>query len=422
MLKKHEQHQVHDLLEAGLTTPEVAKRTGKSLGTIYKYKKIGRNIQSWGNDERADKIPEKLAPFEEFLDTRLARRKVKFTELFFSLQQQGFKGSRYQFDQYAKKRRAELQPVKDMKHIETAPGEQAQVDWGHFGEITINGRREKVYLFAYILSWSRAIYLEFVVRQNQGTLQACHIHAFEKLGIPRTILYDNMKTVVVRREKLADDTEKVHFNVNFLDFARYYQFEVKACPPYWPRAKGKVEATIKYTRRYFTRYTPSMNTTLEELNCNLTAWVDGRAHQRIHGTTGEKPIVRWEQEKSLLRFPDNLPSYRVNPIRTHKTSQYGIFSHGNITYHFGSEFAFKKIDVREVQDHGLPYLEMYHKNALISTVPVPAKNRGWVTVFDDTTPAKPVDSQQRKRQQHKPYDIAVAVRDLDYYSIPVNSD
>src|SRR5204862_98653 len=91
----------------------------------------------------------------------------------------------------------------------------------------------------------------FVVRQNQQTLQACHIHAFEKIGIPQIILYDNMKTVVLGRKKLADGSKKIQYNPAFLDFARYYGFEVKACPPYWPRAKGKVESGVKYLKNNF---------------------------------------------------------------------------------------------------------------------------------------------------------------------------
>ncbi len=141
--------------------------------------------------------------------------------------------------------------------------------------------------------------MEFVVRQNQRTLQACHMHAFEKLGIPKTIIYDNMKTVVVRREKMPDGSKKIHYNLDFLDFAQYYAFEPIACPPYYPKAKGKVEASIKYARNYFVRYTPRVSITLEQLNEGLGQWIEETAHNRTHGTTGDKPDERWLQEKTF---------------------------------------------------------------------------------------------------------------------------
>ncbi len=265
------------------------------------------------------------------------------------------------------------------------------------------------------------MYMEFVVRQNQRTLQACHMRAFEKLGVPQTIIYDNMKTVVTRREKLPDGSKKIHYNVNFLDFARYYQFEPIACPPYWPQAKGKVEASIKYARNYFVRCRPNVNTTLEQLNSNLKKWLDEHAQQRIHGSTGEQPIERWLQEKPFLAFPTNMPPYQASTLRIYHTTQYGLLNHGGITYQLGQAFALLKLEVREVDDHGLPLLEIYRNSELIATVPVPTKKHSWVTVFDDKKKHPPAAQPTPKQKQPKPYDITVAARDLDYYGIAVAS-
>ena len=426
MLRKHEQLRVHDLLGAGYSVAEIANRTGRSLGTIYKYKQLGRNIQGSKAVDKELRVPSELLPFQGALDSQLKRSKVNSTALYFTLRQQGYVGSRSVFDNYCRRRRQELNPIKSLKHVETDKGEQAQVDWGHFGQITINGKREKVYLFAYVLSWSRALYMEFVVRQNQRTLQACHMHAFEKLGIPKTIVYDNMKTVVSKREKLADGTKKVHYNLAFLDFARYYQFEPVACPPYWPRSKGKVEASIKYARKYFSRSTPKLKTSLEELNAQLSQWVESEAQVRNHGTTHERPLDRLNIEKEFLTFPTNLPPYNLSPFMTYYTTQYGILNRGGNTYCLGPEYARVKLEVREVQEHGLPLLEVYQANKLVETILIPAKRHSWVSLSKNTAETTETTQSIRTKEtsptkRPRRHDIEVEQRNLSYYGVTLRS-
>lgn len=419
MIKKHEQLRIHDLLDKGFSVTEVAERTGRSLGTIYKYKELNREIR--GSLLELKEPAASIAPHINFLDPLIRNKSKKQTEIYFLLQQRGFKGARRDFEAYYQQKKAVFRPKRQLKHVETKPGEQAQVDWGHFGEITINGRREKIYLFAYILSWSRAIYMEFVVHQNQRTLQACHIHAFERLGIPKTIVYDNMKTVVNRRERLSDGTKKVHYNQSFLDFARYYQFEVVACPPYWPQAKGKVESSIKYVRQYFSRSTPKLNHTLEEYNEHLTQWIDQQAQQRVHGTTHEKPYERWLIEKENLTFPTNVPYYNLSPFRTYNTTQHGLLVRQGTTYNLGPTYARLKLEVREIQEHGLSSLEIYRRNVLIATLPIPSKKHSWVSAEQPAESAPlskeiSVDATRVPRKK-RAYDIEVEQRGLDYYGI-----
>lgn len=417
MLKRYEQKQVHDLLEAGLSVADVAKRTGRSLGTIYKYKQLdGYKTHSTKKDE--EQQPKELIPYLEQIDKGI-KRKSKARDIFFDMQRDGFNDSRLIFEAYYRERKQELNPQRSIQHRETGPGEEAQVDWGHFGELTINGKVEKVYLFAYILSYSRAIYLEFVVRQNQKTLQACHMNAFEQLGIPKTILYDNMKTVVSRREKLADGTKKVHYNLAFTEFARYYQFVPEACHPYWPRHKGKVENTIKFVRNYFSRYTPKAKFTLEELNEQLADWVRDKAHQREHRTTHAKPYDLWIKERPFLSSPANLPPYNSSPVLYPRATQHGLITHKGITYNLGNQYARKKLEIREIQEHGLPLIEFYYADTLLKIVPVPAKKHSWVTVFDDEITSKPAVLTAAKRQeQTQPIpDVLVKQRDVSYYSI-----
>jgi transposase len=127
--------------------------------------------------------------------------------------------------------------------FETAPGEQAQMDWGHFG----NWGDKRLYGFALTLCWSRMQYVEFTQRQDAETLLSCMVHALTYFGgVPATVLTDNMKTVVLDR---VDGQPRFH--ARMLDFASYYGFVPRVCHPYRPQTKGKIESTIRYIKGSF---------------------------------------------------------------------------------------------------------------------------------------------------------------------------
>ncbi len=111
-----------------------------------------------------------------------------------------------------------LRPPKhrEYKPYETLPGEQAQVDWGHFGTIIENGARYKLYAFVFTLCWSRVSYVEFIVRADMATFLSCMNRAFEYIGgvPPREVLFDNAKVVVSERVGKI-----VRFNQDLLHYA-----------------------------------------------------------------------------------------------------------------------------------------------------------------------------------------------------------
>ncbi len=229
-----------------------------------------------------------------------------------------------------------------------------------------------------------------------------------------------MKTVVSRRERLPNRKSKPIYNLDFLDFARYYQFTPKATGAYYPQAKGKIEAAINYTRNHFVRLTPRVNVTLEEINERISEWVEQEANNRIHKTTKEKPYDRWLQEKPYLQFLANLPPYNTSPFQSYYTTQYGLLIRGGITYNLGTDYARLKLEVRERQEHGLPLLDIYRQNKLLITIAIPSKP-SWVPVYEEL----PKLGKSQLKLESKPnfkkkaynFDIAVEERDLDYYSL-----
>lgn len=132
--------------------------------------------------------------------------------------------------------------------FETEPGKQAQVDWADFGHITADGKRQRLYCFIMVLAYSRVLYLEFTTSTDTGTFLRCHLNAFRFFGgLPREILYDNLKSVVLHR----DENGRPVFNQRFMDFAEQFGFRPIPCRPYRARTKGKVERPVGYIRSSF---------------------------------------------------------------------------------------------------------------------------------------------------------------------------
>ncbi len=164
------------------------------------------------------------------------------SRLFVDIQKRGYAGGVTQVRAVLAPWRSEGQE-RAFVRFETAPGEQAQMDWGHFGNW--DGRR--LYGFALTLCWSRMRYVEFTQRQDAETLLHCMVHAFEFFGgVTQTVLTDNMKTVVVDR---VDGQPRFH--PKMLDFASCYGFVPRVCRPYRPETKGKIESTIRFIKGNF---------------------------------------------------------------------------------------------------------------------------------------------------------------------------
>jgi transposase len=159
-----------------------------------------------------------------------------------------------------------------------------------------------MYAFVMVLGYSRFAYVRITDNMKQETFQECTKKAFEYFGgIPQTILYDNLKSVIVQRDKYGKNQHG--FNEKFLDFAKTSKFIPKICKPYRAKTKGKVERFIDYLKGNF--YRPLKATlegsgiTKELLNNYLSSWLI-KANNRVHQTTKEKPSKLLEEEKSYL--------------------------------------------------------------------------------------------------------------------------
>ena len=190
--------------------------------------------------------------------------------------------------------------------VHTAPGQQAQVDFGYVGKLVdpVTGRSRKAWVFVMVLSYSRLMYAEVVFSQDIDTWLALHRNAFKHFGgVPKVVVPDNLKAAVIKAAFAADEMGEV--NRTYREFARAHAFQIDPTPAYSPEKKGKVESAVKYVKgSFFAPRTEDLKE-LTDTNRRLFAWVDDKANVRVHGTTSRRPTDVFEQEErsELLGLP-----------------------------------------------------------------------------------------------------------------------
>jgi transposase len=216
------------------------------------------------------------------------------------LKERGYQGSYSAIRRFV--RTLEPKQPDAVGRVETAPGEEAQVDFGYAGRMLDpqTGQLRKAWAFVMVLSFSRHQYVEFVWDQTVATWLTLHRHAFEYFGgVPKRIVLDNLKAAIT---KACWDDPQVQ--QAYRECAEHYGFLIAPCRPRTPEHKGKVESGVHYvTRNFLGGRTP---TTMTQANTDVLGWCLTTAGERTHGTTKAQPVCQFEQCERACLLP--LPS------------------------------------------------------------------------------------------------------------------
>ncbi len=342
MIRGEAWYMIRELLRDGVSVSEIARRTGVDRKTI-------RRIRSQSGHPVPRRRPPRsrlLDPFAPYLRQRVAAGVLNATKLFGEVRQQGYPGGVAQVRRFVHPLRPLRVPVLT-ERFETPPGLQGQVDWAACGRIWHAGQWRPLSAFVLTLGYSRRQYVEFTVRQDLETFLRCHVHAFHAFdGVPRELLYDNLKTAVDHRRPDGS----VVWNGRFRDFADYYGFAPRACQPYRAQTKGKVERGIRYLKGHFLLGLDLTAVTLEELNRDVQHWLAETADIRIHGTTRERPRDRWAAEHAALRPLAGQPAYDTSYLSQRLVSRDGYLAYRGSRYAVPPEHAGRLVLVKEGED------------------------------------------------------------------------
>jgi transposase len=350
MITIEERFMIKHLHKEGVPKTRIARELGLNRRTV------DRAID--GNEKHVNKSESQprtsiLDPYKDYIRQRLDKYDLTATRIQREITEQGYPGSYTILRQYVQQLK-KAKPKPAFVRFETSPGEQAQMDWADFGWLEFDGKRTKLWCFSMVLGYSRTLYIEFAHSQNLISLGQGHINAFRYFGgVTDTILYDNMKTIVLSREG-----DRIHWNPQFMDFAQYYGFIPKLCLPGRKETKGKVERPFSYIRSSF--FNGSEFSGLPALNEKARNWLDNVANVRIHATTQVVPFDRIKDENlNPFRGAD----YVLEQSQMRKSSKDCYISFEGNRYSIPYQYSRRDLMVK----HRGEDLRIFYGNELIAT-------------------------------------------------------
>jgi transposase len=238
--------------------------------------------------------PRVTDPYLGFIKETLERYPtLRATRIFEMIRQRGYASSLIQVRRLVSTLRPPHREAFLMRR--TFAGEEGQADWAHFGDVSVGRARRRLSCFVLTLSYSRALALEFFFDQSLENFLRGHVRAFESFGgVPRIILYDNLRSAVLARRGDA-----VQLHPRLIEMCAHYHCAAQPVAVGKGSEKGRVERSIRYIRESFFAARPF--TTLEDFNRQARLWRDEIAHRRRWpGGDGRTVAEVFEEEKPRL--------------------------------------------------------------------------------------------------------------------------
>jgi transposase len=295
-----------------LSIRAIGRKLGLARNTVREVLRSERPLEY-----RRTAGPSKLDPFKGRIAELLAEyprlSAVRVREI---LSAEGYTGGSTILRDYL--HRVRPRPIQAFQRTVYPPGEIGQVDWAQMPDPLPDafGKLRPVYAFVMVLGYSRMLTVIFSFRTRLVDFLRCHAEALAFFGgVPRTIVYDNLKSVVLYRRGA-----EVTFNPQFLPFADRYGFRPFPTWPGEPHEKGLVERPILYLKNNF--WAGRKFASMEDLESQGHGWREGICNVRIHSGLDERPIDRFELERGhLMALPEE--PYQAEEILFAKASRWG---------------------------------------------------------------------------------------------------
>ena len=160
MIDKRTIFEIHRLKNLHFSERRIAQELRIGRNTVSKYLENPDK-----HFTKPSPRPSKLDPYRDLIDEFLEQDPlVKAPVLLQRLQQKGFDGKITILRDYLQKIRGQIKYREPFIRIESPPGKQMQIDWGHFGSLSYEDNKRKLYALAVIESYSRIIYVQFTHR------------------------------------------------------------------------------------------------------------------------------------------------------------------------------------------------------------------------------------------------------------------
>ncbi len=331
--------QVRTLAAEGLSQREIARRLGINRRTVIRLAR---------SDEpphyRRPALGSQLDPLEPVLRQLVEEwpqiKAPRVTEIL--RLEYGFGGSERLVREHL--RRLRPTSVRPAQRTGYRPAQVLQLDWAELPtRPRIAGRERRVYALVAALPYSGAQTAHFSFDLTLESFLEGHVRAFEFFGgVPRECVYDNLRSVVARRER-----EQVVWNQRFLHLRGHYAFHSSACTPETPREKGSVEAAVRHLKSGF--WPARRFRDLGELDEQYVDWRDGVCNARVHAS-GRFPVAeRLAEERAALR---PLPPTRFDwsGHRSVRVPIDGYLKHGRCFYRAPERLVHERVELRFDRD------------------------------------------------------------------------
>lgn len=297
---------------------ELERRTGLTRAQLRRLKKNGFQVMPHALTGRKADVTI-ISGYTGVIDDLLQKGVSNSEVILERIQEQGYTGSLTTVKRYINDHKDLIPPKRQAvasqgnrgRRYTSNAGESYQMDWGFVNVDTGNDQSYKVACFAMICHHCGERYIEFFPNAKQENLFIGMIHAFKRMGVPKHVLTDNMKSVVNYRDS---DGHPV-WNHDYEAFMNTIEFETKLCRPRHPFTKGAVERLVRFVKDNF--LAGRVFGTITDLNYEAWKWCDNqnnKYHKAVDCIPHERHSISCMKNVFCLKDTFDVRKY-LCPIR-----------------------------------------------------------------------------------------------------------